>query len=87
MTKTIGSFAKNLILTTEMSNTEILEAVRNEFENAKTSMACIAWYKSDLRKKGLLESKRAPKLTTEEKIAKLKEELEALEATLEVTEE
>ena len=48
----IGKFASNLILTTSKSNTEILEAVRKQFPEAKTTMACIAWYKSDLRKKG-----------------------------------
>ena len=50
----IGKFASNLILTTSKSNTEILEAVKAAFPEAKTSMACIAWYKSDLRKKGKL---------------------------------
>ena len=50
----IGKFASNLILTTQLSNTEILEAVKKQFPSAKTTMACIAWYKSDLRKKGLI---------------------------------
>jgi len=48
----IGKFASNLILTTSKSNTEILAEVRKAFPEAKTTMACIAWYKSDLRKKG-----------------------------------
>jgi hypothetical protein len=50
----IGKFAKNLIQTTSLSNTEILAKVQEAFPTAKTSMACIAWYKSDLRKKGLI---------------------------------
>lgn len=48
----IGKFASNLILTTQKSNTEILAEVLKAFPEAKTTMACIAWYKSDLRKKG-----------------------------------
>jgi hypothetical protein len=80
MSKSIGSFAQDLILTTPMSNQEILEAVRKEFPTGKTSMACIAWYKSDLRKKGKLEKRGAPKLTVAEKIAALQAEIEVLEA-------
>jgi len=76
----IGKFASNLILTTAKSNTEILAEVKNQFPEAKTTMACIAWYKSDLRKKGLIASKRAPALTREEKIQQLKDQLEELEA-------
>ena len=77
----IGKFASNLILTTAMSNTEVLEAVKKQFPEAKTTMACIAWYKSDLRKKGLIASKRAPALTTEQKIEALRAQLEVLEAS------
>ena len=51
----IGSTIVEMILQhPEMSNTEILKEVLKKFENAKTSYACIAWYKSDLRKKGLI---------------------------------
>jgi len=50
----IGKFASNLILTTNKSNTEILDAVKAQFPAAKTTMACVAWYKSNLRKKGLI---------------------------------
>lgn len=53
----IGKFASNLILTTSMSNTEILEAAKKQFPEAKTTMACIAWYKSDLRKKGKIPAR------------------------------
>jgi hypothetical protein len=71
--KTIGSFAKNLIQTTQLSNKEILEAVRKEFPKANTSMACIAWYKSDIKRK----LKDAIPLDTQ--IARLQAELEALQ--------
>lgn len=50
----IGKFVSNLILTTELNNTEILAKVKETYPEAKTSMACVAWYKSDLRKKGLI---------------------------------
>ena len=48
----IGKFIVEQILTMEKSNTEILNEVIKEFDGAKTTMACIAWYKSKLRKEG-----------------------------------
>lgn len=54
---TIGAFASNLILTTSKSNTEILETVLAAYPSAKTTMACVAWYKSDLRKKGSIPAR------------------------------
>jgi hypothetical protein len=56
----IGNFAKNLILTTELSNQQILDAVKVQFPTANTSPACIAWYKSKLRKDGLLSKRGEP---------------------------
>ena len=47
----IGKFVKNLITTTKFTNTQILDRVREQFPDAQTSMACIAWYQTDLRKK------------------------------------
>jgi hypothetical protein len=80
MTQTIGSFAKNLILTTNLTNTEILTEVNKQFPSGKTSMACIAWYKSDLRKKGQLAKRGTPEPSLEEKILALESQLEALKA-------
>ena len=51
---TIGDFVRDQILSTQNDNTTILKNVVKAFPTAKTTMACIAWYKSDLRKKGLL---------------------------------
>ena len=49
----IGSTAIQLILTNpDWSNQQILEEVKKLFPSAQTSMACIAWYKSKLRKEG-----------------------------------
>ena len=51
----IGQFVRHLLLHSKKTNTEILELVLKRFEGSKTTPACIAWYKTDLRKKGLLE--------------------------------
>ena len=51
---TIGDFTRDQILNTTNDNNTILKNVLKSFPNAKTTLACIAWYKSDLRKKGLL---------------------------------
>ena len=49
----IGSTIIELILSNpEMTNLQILEKVKETFEKAQTSYACIAWYKSKLRKEG-----------------------------------
>jgi len=51
----IGQFVRHLLLHSTKTNSEILELVLKTFEGSKTTPACIAWYKTDLRKKGLLE--------------------------------
>ena len=84
----IGKFAQSLILENpEMSNQEILETVLETYPSAKTSMACIAWYKSDLRKKGVLAKRGAPVATIEEQIEALEAKLEALKAKQEEAQE
>jgi hypothetical protein len=50
----IGQFVRHLLLKSTKSNADILALVIKLFPEAKTTPACIAWYKSDLRKKGLL---------------------------------
>jgi hypothetical protein len=50
----IGQFCRFMMLKSTKSNSEILELVLKLFPEAKTTPACIAWYKTDLRKKGLL---------------------------------
>jgi hypothetical protein len=58
-----------MILNSSKSNKEILELVHSKFE-CKTTPACIAWYKTKLRKEGKIEAKRTQKyeviLTAEE---------------------
>jgi hypothetical protein len=65
----IGQFITWMILNTSKTNSEILEAVHQKFEGCKTSSACVAWYKSKLRKQGLIEktgSKFKLEMTEEE---------------------
>jgi len=80
MTKSIGSVARGFISANPtMKNEEILQLVKNEFPEAKTSLACIGWYKSKMKK----EAKAAPaEVRTveiiENEIEMLKLELEEL---------
>ena len=66
----IGQLITYLILNSTKSNKEILEIIHAKFDGCKTSMACVAWYKTKLRKEGKIEAKRAQKfeviLTAEE---------------------
>jgi len=48
----IGSFIKEHIRTAECTNNQILEMVKLQFPEAKTSYACVAWYRTQLRKAG-----------------------------------
>ena len=49
----IGSTAIQLILENpDWTNQQVLERVKELFPSAQTTMACIAWYKSKLRKEG-----------------------------------
>ena len=50
----IGQFVRHAIKVGKLDNKEILEKVLTIFPGAKTTPACIAWYKTDMRKKGLL---------------------------------
>lgn len=49
--KTIGSVAEGAIRM-GATNVEALEAVKSEFPKSKTSMPCIQWYRTKLRKSG-----------------------------------
>jgi len=50
----IGQFVRHLLKNSTKTNAEILELTLKTFEGSKTTAACIAWYKTDMRKKGLL---------------------------------
>jgi hypothetical protein len=66
----VGQVCRALILKNEeqgskMSNEELAQRAVKIFADAeievKTSAACIAWYKNDMRKKGVLVGKSQPK--------------------------
>jgi len=72
----IGNFARAQILLGK-SNSEILDLIRIQFPDGKTTPACVAWYKSDMRKKGMLEKKVPQKALTREELL---QQLAALES-------
>lgn len=53
----VGQRARQLILEGVLDNKGILEQLKTEYPEGKTSMACIAWYKSDLKKVKVDEDK------------------------------
>lgn len=54
----IGKFIQDLMIKDPTrSNKDLLKAALEQFPTAQTSSACIAWYRSDLRKKGLIPTK------------------------------
>jgi hypothetical protein len=74
----IGAFVRHLLKNSKKTNAEILELVLKTFEGSKTTPACIAWYKTDMRKKGLLDGvqsrgKNVVKEFSAEELAKLAE--------------
>jgi len=74
MKMNIGQLITFLILNSTKTNSEILAIVHEKFEGAKTSMACVAWYKSKLRKEGLIDKSRSQKFSvklSEEELQKL----------------
>ena len=46
----IGKYVYHLLETTELTNREILEKVKEEFPEGNTTLACIVWYRSDLKR-------------------------------------
>ena len=66
----IGSTIIDLILKNpEMTNNEILAKIKAQFESAQTSYACIAWYKSKLRKEGKIGARVFKKKVAEQAAA------------------
>lgn len=80
----IGKYARELIIANPaMKNEEIVAKVKAKFPEAKTSLACIAWYRSDLKKKKVEAVRTIASVSQElkdllELHAKLKEELATL---------
>jgi len=83
MSNSIGSYARELISQNPgMSNQDIRDKVLEKFTEAKTSIACIAWYKSNMKKTGYKAAESAPPPRTleviEEEIVEAKLKLESL---------
>ena len=84
----IGNFVRELVLSNpEISHDDAVKQVKERYPEAKTTTSCIAWYKSDMRKKGLLSGGRAKAPRTEEVVAadieRVEKQLEALKQELE----
>lgn len=79
----IGQFAQRVMVSTDLKNADILKLIGEQFPEAKTTMACIAWYRSDLKKKPVqvkevtLESIDLEILEAEAKLEELKAKREA----------
>ena len=89
MSQSIGSFARSILATEAgLSNQQVLERVKAQFPDAKTSIACIAWYKSNMKKTGFKAApvERTPELIQKE-LDEAKLKVEILEAELEEVKE
>lgn len=76
----IGAYVQRVMINNpDMKNASILDLVKSEFPEAKTSPACIAWYRSDLKKSG--KTAQPAERTVEvidSEILDLEQQLEAL---------
>ena len=80
MSQSIGSFARNIIATQPtLTNQEVLDLVKGEFPNAKTSINCIAWYKSNMKK----TKYQVQPVVVERTLEVIQGEIDATEAKLE----
>lgn len=50
---TIGRQIAELIVAGKQTNDEILESVKKAHKGCSTTSACVAWYRSTLRKRGI----------------------------------
>jgi hypothetical protein len=54
----IGKIVQDMILAdVTRKNQDILDEIKSLYPNVNTSYACIAWYRSDLRKAGKIEAR------------------------------
>ncbi len=72
--ETVSSMARALILKGQLKNPEIADVIREKL-GSNTTTASVAWYRSQMRKEGLIPKvtkKVAPKKTTKKKATKKK---------------
>ena|SRR6187551_3774338 len=80
MTKSIGAVARGFISQNPtMKNEDLLKLVLAEFPEAKTSVACIGWYKSKMKK----EAKASPVEVAPRTVEQIESEIEMLQLELE----
>ena len=80
---TIGSYAREMIAANPTaSNQDLLDMVKAKFQQANTSLACIAWYKSNMKKNGY--NKAAP---VERTVEVIKANIEEVKLSLMMLEE
>ena len=66
----IGQTAISIILAQpELTNQQVLDEVKQRFPSAQTTMACIAWYKSKLRKEGKIGARVFKKKSDTQQVA------------------
>ena len=53
MNQGVGAFIRECI-TSGLPNVEILKLVEAKYTNNNTTYACVAWYRNDMKKKGLI---------------------------------
>jgi hypothetical protein len=49
----VGDFIRECI-TSGLKNVDILKLVAEKYTNNNTTYACVAWYRNDMKKKGLI---------------------------------
>lgn len=77
MTMTVGTLIQNLLQTTDLSNQEIADKVRQQFPDAKTTAKSVASVASVARKYGVQIAKRPTNAPTE-RIAELERQVKVL---------
>ena len=78
---TIGKFVRDCILANpEATNQQLLDKALAQFPQAKTTYACITWYKSDMRKHGILPKRGASPDALAQNIEQLEAQLAMLKA-------
>lgn len=85
----IGAYAQRLMVSGQFKNPDILAKIQEQFPEAKTTMACIAWYRSDLKKKNHVQPAEVDRTVdvikaeleeAKQKVLDLEEEVKILEA-------
>lgn len=78
----IGQYVIRLLMSgSTLGNEQIVALVKQEFPTAETTSACIAWYKSDLKKK--IKNNKITITPKEVTVEEIEEEILSLEEKIE----